>query len=248
MAAEASQRLGGAAQHCQTDVSKGVDRVDGLDKMDGTRNRSPKSPKRGPPTPVVRPHRYALEAWVNIRVDSEEWTSPEDDSYSEDFVVDTVNQIYPGCTGAYLAEAGHILMFFGKKGGPKAGLIQEQSVVACCAVRGMNYWMGNPARLRVRAISLTEAGIIVESCKQMFKEDLRHAKIDLRRRVSSTQHASALLATAGTFAPAPTSSGLVPGGHGLPAAGHGAPMPTLTTDDEGMITESGESASLSITL
>ena len=237
MAAEASQRLGGAAHRCQTDLSKGADRVDGLDKVDGTRSRSPKSPKRGPPTPAARPHRYALEAWVNIRADSEEWISPEDDSYSEDFVVDTVNQIYPGCTGAYLAETGHVLMFFGKKGGPKAGLTQEQSVVACCAVRGMNYWMGSPARLRVRAVSLTEAGVIVESCKRMFKEDLRRAKIELRRRVSSTQHASVLSATAGTFEPAATSSGLVPGGRGPPTAGLGAPMPTLTTDDEGMATD-----------
>ena len=97
--------------------------------------------------------------------------------------------------------------------------------------------MGSPARLRVRAISLTEAGIIVESCKRMFKEDLRRAKMELRKRVSSTQHASVLSATTGTFEPAATSSGLVPGGHGLPAAGHGAPMPTLTADDEGTITD-----------
>ena len=71
----------------------------------------------------------------------------------------------------------------------------------------------------------------------MFKEDLRHAKIELQRRVSSTQHASALSATAGTFEHAATSSGLVPGGHGFPAAGHEAPMPTLTTDDEGVTTD-----------
>ena len=134
MAAKAAQRLSGTAQCCQPNLSRGLDRVDGLDKMDGTRSRSPKSSKKGTLTPVACPHRYVLEAWVNIRAAFEEWTSPEDNSYSEDFVVDTVNQIYPGCTGAYFAEAGHVLLFFGKKGNPKAGLTQEQSIVACCTV------------------------------------------------------------------------------------------------------------------
>ena len=42
MAAEAAQQLGGAAQQCQTDLARGLERVDGSDKVDGTRSKSPK--------------------------------------------------------------------------------------------------------------------------------------------------------------------------------------------------------------
>ena len=94
MAAEATQRLGEAVQRCTVDPLKGVDTVD------GTRSKSPKSPKKGAPTPAYRPHRYALEAWVSVRTDSDEWVPPADDTYSEDFIVDTVNELVTGCTEA----------------------------------------------------------------------------------------------------------------------------------------------------
>ena len=91
--------------------------------------------------------------------------------------------------------------------------------------------MRNPVRLRVRALSLTEAGIIVESCNQMFKEDLRRANMELQRRVYSIQHTSTLSATDAAFMPAGMSSVLVHGGHSLPATRHETPTPSLTTDD-----------------
>ena len=52
--------------------------------------------------------------------------APEDDSYGVDFVVETLNQAYPGCTGLYLDVAGHMVAFYGRKGHSKAGLLQEQ--------------------------------------------------------------------------------------------------------------------------
>ena len=72
-----------------------------------------------------------------------------------------------------MAEAGHLLLFFGKKNNPKAGLSHEQSIIACQALHKLVSWMGDPARARVCAISLTEAAVVTESCKRMFKEDLR---------------------------------------------------------------------------
>ena len=60
-------------------------------------------------------------------------------------------------------------------------------------MRKLTLWMGEPAKLRVRVVSLAEAVVIVDSCKRMLKEDLRRAKIELQRRASSqyafSQHA-----------------------------------------------------------
>ena len=54
-----------------------------------------------------------------------------EETYSADFLVDTFNLVYPGCTGIYLMEAGHVITFYGKKGTTRAGLSVEQSVDAC---------------------------------------------------------------------------------------------------------------------
>ena len=86
MATEAAQRLGEAVQCCNVDLPKGINRVD------GTRSKSPKSPRRGAPTPAHQPHWYALEVWVTVRTDSEEWVPPTDDTYSKDFIVDIVDR------------------------------------------------------------------------------------------------------------------------------------------------------------
>ena len=236
MAAEATQRLGEAVQRCTVDPLKGVDTVD------GTRSKSPKSPKKGAPTPSYRPHRYALEAWVSVRTDSDEWVPPADDTYSEDFIVDTVNELVTGCTGAYFAEAGHLLVFFGKKNNPRAGLTHEQGVTACLALRGLTSWMGEPARLKVRAVSLAEASTIVDSCKRMFKEDLRRAKLELCKRASSTQHASTLSTGARPFMPVATSSRATPGGPLRPAVGENPAHPFFTSDEEGAVTDASEAS------
>ena len=71
------------------------------------------------PTPATRPMKYALEIWVELEVSPGVYGTPEDDSYGIDFVVETLNQAYPGCTGLYLDVAGHMVAFYGKKGHSK---------------------------------------------------------------------------------------------------------------------------------
>ena len=62
LATEASQRLGEIVHPAPSDaLTKGVDRVDGI------RSRSPKSPKRGTPIPAARPVKYALQVWVTVQ-------------------------------------------------------------------------------------------------------------------------------------------------------------------------------------
>ena len=65
-------------------------------------NAQPKEPKekahsRMPSTSPAR--RCALEMWVKVEVSPEVYAPPEDDSYSIDFAVNTLNQVYPGCIG-----------------------------------------------------------------------------------------------------------------------------------------------------
>ena len=66
----------------------------------------------------------------------------EEETYSADFMVDTLNLVYPGCTGVYLMEVGHLIAFYGKKGSTRAGLIIEQSVDACQIIGEVCHWMG----------------------------------------------------------------------------------------------------------
>ena len=40
------------------------------------------------------------------------YSTPEEDSYSIDFAIDTINCDYPSCTGMYLDVAGHMLAFY----------------------------------------------------------------------------------------------------------------------------------------
>ena len=236
LAAEASQRLGEIVHPAPSDaLTKGVDRVDGI------RSRSPKSPKRGTPIPAARPVKYALQVWVTVQNKAGNWNPPEEDSYSEDFAVDTVNQFCLGCSGVYLAEADHFLAFFGKKGNPKAGLTHDQGIAACQAMRKLTLWMGEPAKLRVRVVSLAEAVVIVDSCKRMLKEDLRRAKIELQRRASSqyafSQHA--LDSRVATYAVGPnaTASDMAPRGQVPHPILEESLRPLYATDDDGAVSE-----------
>ena len=62
------------------------------------------------------------------------YTAPKEDSYSVDFMIDTLNHAYPGCTGMYLGVAGHMLAFYSKKTNPRAGLPHDQAVIASKAI------------------------------------------------------------------------------------------------------------------
>ena len=96
------------------------------------------------PTLATRPMKYALEIWVELEVSPGVYGAPEDDSYGIDFVVETLNQAYPGCTGLYLDVAGHMVAFYGKKGHSKVGLLQEQGIQASQAIATIPTWMGYP--------------------------------------------------------------------------------------------------------
>ena len=87
--------------------------------------------EKAPPSPTTRMHRYALEVWIKVETSPGNFTPPEEESYSADFVLDTLNLTYLGCTRVFLAEPGHAIAFYGQKGSVRAGLMVEQSTEAC---------------------------------------------------------------------------------------------------------------------
>ena len=132
--------------------------------------------KKASPTPATRPKRYALELWVEIEVSPGVYGTPQDDSYGIDFIIETINQAYPGCTGLYLDVAGHTVAFYGKKANSKAGLLHDQSIKASQAITSIPTWMGYPATWRVWCVSVTEASEIVTACKRLERENWRRAR------------------------------------------------------------------------
>ena len=170
------------------------------------RNKEPedKTPKEQTPASATRPKKYALEMWVEIETSAGMHSAPEEDSYSVDFTIDTINRAYPGCTGMYLGMAGHMLAFYGKKTNPRAGLLLGQAVAASKAIANIPTWMGYFARWRVRCISISEASKILAGCKRIEKENLRQARWQLEQQFSSMQLDSTLSATARPFQPQAT--------------------------------------------
>ena len=75
--------------------------------------------------------------------------------------------------GVYLDRGGHILAFYGWKGSPKAGLIQDVAIEAGHTVSNIRTWMGLTARWRVKCISLAEAKDILAGCKRLKQENQR---------------------------------------------------------------------------
>ena len=165
---------------------------------------------------------------------------------SPDFVMDTLNLAYPGCTGVYLANTGHLVAFYGKKTKPGAGLSLEQGMEACHLVTEIPTWMGSLAKYTVHAISTTEAQELVQGLKHLEKEDFRKVCLELSNRLSSLclgQTNSSLSASAKPFVPLATSfitaTGIPPpGGTTLPLKGSTeATRPLYTTDDDGFTTD-----------
>ena len=126
---------------------------------------------------------------------------PEDDSYSTDFTLKVLNRAYPGCTGVYLDRVGHMLAFYGRKGGPKVGLIQDVAIEAGCAVAEIPTWMGLTAKWKVRCVSLAEVNAILAGCKRLEKETQRQEHLRYQERLVSLHQPSRLLATAAPFEP-----------------------------------------------
>ena len=170
--------------------------VSSLMGADKTNEPQEKTPKKLSPTLATYPKKYALEMWVEIETSPGMYSTPEEDSYSIDFVIDTINRTYPGCTGMYLDVAGHVLAFYEKKTNPRAGLLHDQGVIA-----DIPTWMGYFARWKVRCISISEASEILAGCKRLEKENWRQAHSDLQNRLSSMLLDSTLSATARPFQP-----------------------------------------------
>ena len=120
--------------------------VGSLMGADRNKESQEKTPKRQSPTSATRPKKYALELWVEIKTSSGVYSTPNEDSYSVDFAIDTINHAYPGCTGMYLGVAGHMLAFYGKMTNPRAGLLHGQGVAASKAIVNIPTWMGYFAR------------------------------------------------------------------------------------------------------
>ena len=171
--------------------------------MGANSNKEPqdKTPRKQSPTSATRPKKYALEMWVEIETSVGVHFTPEEDSYSVDFTIDTINRAYPGCTGMYLGVAGHMLAFYGKKTNPRAGLLLGQAVAASKAIANIPTWMGYFARWRVWCVSISKASEILVGCKRIEKENLRQAHWELQNQFSSMELDSTLSATAQPFQP-----------------------------------------------
>ena len=173
----------------------------------------------------------------------------EAESYSADFVLDTLNLTYPGCTGVFLAEPGHAIAFYGQKGSVRVGLTVEQSTEACKLISSIPVWMGYVAKIKTRAISLQEANNMIVGLKRLDKEDLRKAWMELHHWLSSWRlgnTGSNLSATAQPFVPLATSSNTVVRPLGAASAPAQTPHPPpadpvthtpYTSEDKGATTE-----------
>ena len=175
--------------------------VSSLMGANGNNEPQNKSPKRQTPTSSARPKRYALEMWVEIETSAGIHAAPEEDSYSVDFAIDSINRAYPRCTGMYLGVVGHMLAFYGKKTNPRAGLLLDQAITTSKAIANIPTWMGYFATWRVKCISTSEVGEILAGCKRIEKESLRQARWELQQRFSALQVDSTLSATAQPFQP-----------------------------------------------
>ena len=133
---------------------------------------------------------------MEIKTNAGVHSAPEEDSYSVNFTIDTINCTYLGCTGMYLGVAGHMLAFYGKKTNPRAGLLLSQAIAASKAIANIPTWMGYFARWRVWCISISEASEILVGCKRIEKENLRQARWELQNQFSSMQLDSTLSAAA----------------------------------------------------
>ena len=187
----------GAVQQVQVGSASGADKSE-MSREGANRKLSP--------TPATRPKKYALEIWVELEVSPGVYGTPEDDSYGIDFVMEILNQAYPGCTGLYLDVVGHMVAFYGMKGHSKAGLLHEQGIQASQALAQIPTWMGYPATWRVWCVSVTEASEIVTACKRLERENWRRARWELQHRFSTMQLGSALSAVAKPFQPQTASS------------------------------------------
>ena len=215
--------------------------VGSLMGADKTKEPQEKTPKKQSPALATQPKKYALEMWVEIKTSTGVYSTPEEDSYSVDFAIDTINPAYPGCTGMYLDMAGHMLAFYGKKTNPRAGLLHDQGVIASKAIANIPTWMGYFARWRVQCISISEASDILAGCKRLEKECLRRAHWDLQHRLALVDDAPRdYPARDGLMRSSPPQGST----RGLPVR-EATPNHHYTSDEEGVSTNTTTSEKLS---
>ena len=94
-----------------------------------------------------------------------------------------------------------MLAFYGRKGSPKAGLIQEVAIEAGLAVKEIPTWMGLTARWRVKCVSLAEAKDILARCKRLEQENRRREHQYFQERFAPLHQPSGLSVTAAPFQP-----------------------------------------------
>ena len=177
----------------QTSYSPGVSRTPWCPNTRDNRRSTPASPQK--------PKRYALQIWLEVEVGPGYFLPPEDDSSSTDFTLEVLNCAYPGCTGVYLDRGGHMLVFYGRKGSSKAGLIQEVAIEPGHVVTEIPTWMGLTARWRVKCVSLAEANDILAGCKRLEQENRKQEHQYFQERLASLHQPSGLSATAAPFQP-----------------------------------------------
>ena len=184
--------------------------------------------------------RYALQIWLEVEVGPGYFLPPEDDSYSTDFALKVLNRAYPGCTGVYLDRGGHMLAFYGRKGSPKAGLIQDVAIEAGHAVREILTWMGLMAKWRVQCVSLAEAKDILAGCKRLEQGAQRRERQYFRERFAPVHQPSGLSVNAALFQPRPAA----PASRLVEARGKGSlddrpPLGRTTTSSDDDVTSNG---------
>ena len=179
--------------HTQTSSSSGANKIPGSPDM--------RDHKKTSPAPIHQPRRYALQMWLEVEVGPGLFVPPEDDSYSVDFAMEVINRAYPGCTGMYLDRDGHMLVFYGRKGSMRAGLIQDVAIEASRAVSELPTWMGYTAKWKVRCINLMEANEILAGCKRLEKENRRQKCLHFQEQRASMHQFTNLSANAIPFQP-----------------------------------------------
>ena len=157
--------------------------------------------KRSTPASPRKPKRYALQLWLEVEVGPGYFLPPEDDSFSMDFTLEPLNRAYLGCTGVYLDREGHMLAFYGRKGSPKAGLIQQVAIEAGHAVAEIPTWMGLTAKWRAKCVSLAEAKDILAGYKRLEQETRRRERLQYQQRLASLHQPSGLSVAVTPFQP-----------------------------------------------
>ena len=152
-----------------------IQRVQVSSLMGANGNKEPqdKTPRKQTPASATRPKKYALEMWVEIETNAGVHSAPEEDLYSVDFAIDTINHAYPGCTGMYLGVVGHMLAFYGKKTNPRADWLEIKKGVPLARMVAAN------EVLKVTNLFSTEQTKEQSTLTEAERQDLLLEKLDL---------------------------------------------------------------------